>query len=79
MPEDHAALERLRAAERLRIAQELHDSTSQLLAVLQLTLGRIRRHGIVELEANVGECEEIVAEVGRKMREIGRPAHPAAL
>jgi signal transduction histidine kinase len=79
MPEDHAALERLRAAERLRIAQELHDSTSQLLAVLQLTLGRIRRRGIVELEANVEECEEIVAEVGRKMREIGRPPHQAGL
>ena len=79
MPEDHAALERLRAAERLRIAQELHDSTSQLLAVLQLTLGRIRRRGIVELEANVEECEEIVAEVGRKMREIGHPPRQAGL
>jgi signal transduction histidine kinase len=79
MPEDHADLERIRAAERLRIAQELHDSTSQLLAVLQLTLGRMRRHGIAELEPNIAECEDIVAEVGRQMREIGHPAHTPAM
>lgn len=74
MPEDRADFERVRAAERLRIAQELHDSTSQVLAVLQLTLGRMRRQGICELEANIAECEEMVAQVGRQMRQIANTA-----
>jgi signal transduction histidine kinase len=71
MSEDQAAFEHVRAAERIRIAQQLHDSTSQLLAVLQLALGRMRRHGTRELEANITECEEMVAQVGRQMRQIG--------
>jgi signal transduction histidine kinase len=71
MPEDQLALEQIRAAERMRIAQSLHDSTSQLLAVLQLTLGRMRRQGLDGLEANIAECEEMIAQIGGQMRQIG--------
>lgn len=74
MPVDQAAFETVRAAERTRIAQQLHDSTSQLLAVLQLALGRMRRNGFKELETNIAECEELVAQIGRQMRQIGNAA-----
>jgi signal transduction histidine kinase len=72
MPDDRFNFDYVRNAERLRIAQQLHDSTSQLLAVLQLTLGRMRRQGVECLEANIAECEEIIAQIGGTMREIGK-------
>jgi signal transduction histidine kinase len=70
---DQTAMEQMlaiRAAERMLIAQELHDSTLQLLAVVQLNLGRMRRQDTDELEANIAECEEIVAQVGCQLRKI---------
>ena len=70
MPHERFDSESIRTAERLRIAQQLHDSTSQLLAVLQLTLGRMRRQGNACLEANIAECEEIIAQIGGTMREL---------
>ena len=54
----------------MRIAQYLHDSAMQKLALLQLTLGRMRRQGPECLDANLAECEEMVAEIGRQMRHI---------
>ena len=71
MPENQSALEHIRASERMRIAQHLHDSTLQLLAVVQLTLGRMRRQGLEDLEANITECEEMIAQIGGQMRQIG--------
>lgn len=71
MPDDQCHFESVRAAERMRIAQYLHDTTFQLLAVLQLTLGRVRREGIESLESNLAECEEIIAQIGRQMRQVG--------
>jgi signal transduction histidine kinase len=76
MLNDQSAFDYVRAAERMRIAQHLHDSTAQLLAVLQLNLGRMRRQGIVGLEPNISECEEIIAQIGRQMRAIGDDADP---
>ena len=70
MLDDQSALEQARAAERMRIAQSLHDTTMQLLALLQLTLSRMRRQGVQELDANIGACEEMVSQIGRQMREI---------
>jgi len=70
MPGDQTAFERIRADERTRIAQYLHDSAMQKLALLQLTLGRMRRQGPECLDANLAECEEMVAEIGRQMRHI---------
>jgi len=72
MPEHQSAFEHIRAAERMRIAQELHDSTLQTLAVLQLTLGRMRRQGIESLDANIAECEEMIAQIGLQMREVSQ-------
>ena len=72
MPEDQSAFEHIRAVERMRIAQHLHDTTLQVLAVLQLTLGRMRRQGTDRLEANITECEEMIAQIGLQMRQIGQ-------
>ena len=60
----------VRAAERMRIADHLHDTACQLLAILQLTLGRLRRQGIDDREATIVECEEMVSRIGRQLREI---------
>jgi signal transduction histidine kinase len=72
MPDNQSASECIRAAERMRIAQHLHDSAFQLLAVLQLTLGRMRRQGIEGLEANIADCEEMIAQIGRQIRQIDK-------
>lgn len=69
MPDQNISI---RADERMRIGQELHNSTCQLLAVLQLNLGRMRREGIDELEATIAECEEIIFQVGSHIRGISR-------
>jgi len=60
----------IRAEERKRIGQDLHNSACQLLAVLQLNLGRMRRQGIDELEATIAECEQIIGQVGFHLRRI---------
>ena len=62
----------IRADERMRMGQQLHDSTSQLLAVLQLNLGRMRRQGLDEIEANIAECEEIIGQVGSNIRGLAK-------
>lgn len=70
---DKAAIEyviAIRAAERNRIAQELHDSTLQLLALVQLHLGRMRRQSGEDLLSNIAECEEMISDVGRHIRKI---------
>ena len=60
----------VRAAERMRIADHLHDTACQLLAILQLTLGRLRRQGMDEQEATIVECEGMVARIACQIREI---------
>lgn len=70
---DKAAIEHviaIRASERDRIAQQLHDSAVQLLALIQLNLGRMRRQGNEDLQANISECEEIVSQIGFHIRSI---------
>ena len=76
---DESAVEHIlsiRAAERMRIADELHDTACQLLAIIQLNLGRMRRQQSNELEATIEECEELVSRIGSHMREVcnSRPA-----
>ena len=58
------------AAERRRIAQELHDSAFQILALLQLNLGRLRRMGSEELAAPIAECEELVRQIAGQLRAV---------
>ena len=70
---DERALQYLvsvRAAERERIAQKLHDSAFQVLALVQLNLGRIRRQRPANLEPSIVECEELIAQIGRDLREV---------
>jgi len=70
---DQPAVEQIlsiRAAERMRIANELHDNACQLLALIQLSLGRMRRQAPDELEATIAECEEMITRVGRHLREV---------
>ena len=64
----------VRADERMRIADHLHQTACQLLAVLQLNLGRMRRQGVDELETTISECEEIIAQVGCHLRGIYTPS-----
>jgi len=71
---DQSAIEHLlfiRSDERRRIAQELHDSTSQLLAVLQLNLGSLRRQTGAGCEETIVKCEEIISEIGRAIWDLG--------
>jgi signal transduction histidine kinase len=70
---DEHALEYLvsvRAAERSRMAQQLHDRAFQVLAVLQLNFGRMKRRGPEEIEALIVECEELVSNIARELREV---------
>lgn len=70
---DQSAVEHIlsiRAAERNRIADELHDTACQLLAIIQLNLGRMRRQKSDELEATIVECEEMISRIGRQIREV---------
>src|SRR5436190_21056831 len=72
---DQSAMEHLlfiRDDERKRIAKELHDSTSQLLAVLQLNLGCLRRQASAGCVATIVECEETISEIGRAIWDLGR-------
>ena len=69
---DESAVEHIlsiRADERMRIADELHDTACQLLALLQLNLGRMRRQRFGDVEATITECEELVSRIGRHMRD----------
>ena len=66
--------------ERRRIARDLHDSTSQSLVALQLTLSRIdREHAGPRVDALIGECRETLQEVQREIRALSFLAHPPSL
>ena len=66
--------------ERQRLARELHDSTSQLLAGIGLLLGRLEHQspnreslGLVE------ELQELVREAQQEIRSISYLAHPPSI
>ena len=63
---------RARTDERRRIARELHDGTSQLLTLMQLTLGRLRRAAGNEADSVVEECEKTIREIREHIRGIHR-------
>ena len=70
---DESAVEHIlsiRADERMRIADELHDTACQLLAIIQMNLGRMRRQRPADLEATISECEEMISRIGRELREV---------
>ena len=66
-PEEHT-----RTDERKRIARELHDGTSQLLTLMQLTLGRLKRDAGDEATLLVEECEKAIKDIREHIRDIYR-------
>lgn len=60
----------LRADERSRIAREVHDSTSQLLVVMQLELGRLRRAAPPDADPMIDECQHVLDEMRKAIRAL---------
>ena len=70
-PQPRPELERIvRADEREHIARELHDSTSQLLVLLNLQLGRLRRSSATNVEPLIQECEKTISEIRECIRRL---------
>ena len=70
---------RAQEEERKRIVRDLHDSTSQLLVGLQLSLARLRRIDGVDVGETADDCEEIVKALHAEIRTLSYLAHPPAL
>jgi two-component system sensor histidine kinase UhpB len=66
-------------AERLRIAQELHDQVGQELTAVLLGLARVEAHVDGELRENVSEVQETVRESLEEVRKIAIELRPEAL
>jgi signal transduction histidine kinase len=63
--------------ERRRMARDLHDSTSQALVALQLSLHKLsKEYPSASGEALVAECQEAIQEVHREIRALSFIAHP---
>lgn len=68
---NNAAAERsIRADERQRIARDVHDSTSQLLVVLQLQLGRFKRCAPEGAGSMVREIESTICDLRSRIRSL---------
>jgi signal transduction histidine kinase len=59
-----------RADERRRIGRELHDSTSQLLVVLQLQLHRLKEIDDPKAQSLIAEFEATIGEIRRQIRSL---------
>ena len=66
-------------AERLRIAQELHDQVGQELTAALLLLSRVESRAPAELRATVGEAQDSVRASLEDVRRIGIELRPEAL
>jgi two-component system, NarL family, sensor histidine kinase UhpB len=66
-------------AERLRIAQELHDQVGQTLTAVLLQLSRIHARVSGELQADVGEVQEAARASLEDVRRIAIELRPEAL
>ena len=67
-------------AERQRLARDLHDSTSQLLAAAGLLAGRLKHHSVNEQILGVAEeLQQLLAEAQREIRLISYLGHPPAV
>lgn len=59
-----------RLDERRRISRELHETTSQLVVVLQLQLSHLRRTGTSESQALFAQIEQVVRDIHESIRLI---------
>jgi two-component system sensor histidine kinase UhpB len=66
-------------AERLRVAQELHDEVGQNLTAALLQLARVRRHAGPQLEEEVEAATETVRANLDDLRRIAQRLRPQAL
>jgi two-component system NarL family sensor kinase len=67
-------------AERKRIARELHDSTSQLLLVLQFNLMNLKRASDdLKSDPLFADCMDALADVHSEIRSLSFLAHPPSL
>jgi two-component system, NarL family, sensor histidine kinase UhpB len=66
-------------AERLRVAQELHDEVGQNLTAALLQLARVRKQAGPELETAVGAATETVRANLDDLRRIAQRLRPQAL
>jgi signal transduction histidine kinase len=67
--------------ERRKIARELHDSTAQLLAVLNMNLGRLRSAGGLapSTQQIIADSADITAELTSHIRTVAYLLHPPLL
>lgn len=59
-----------RADERRRIGREIHDSTSQLLVVLQLQLHRLNEIDDPDVQSLIVEFSETIGEIRTQIRAL---------
>ena len=64
----------VRLDERRKIARELHDSTSQLLVVLQLELHRLQESNLPRAQPIIKELRRTIGEIREQIRELGLDA-----
>ena len=79
---DHEFEDQVRSDERDRIARELHDSTSQLLVVLELQLMRLKRFpDVMNHDEIIAEIDATLDELHEQVRAVGAIQHfkPAVL
>jgi two-component system NarL family sensor kinase len=65
--------------ERRRLAREIHDSTSQLLVVLQFNLMNLRRVDGHKSNALVADCMNVLEDVHSQIRNLSFMAAPPSL
>lgn len=78
-----ARLLKLQDDERRRIARELHDSTSQVLAAVGFGLERarrsLRRAPAADIEASLDESAQLIGQVTSEIRTLSFLLHPPML
>jgi len=62
----------VRLDERRRIARDLHDGTSQLLTLMQLTLARLKEAAGDDAGPLVEECQSAIQEIRDQIRGFDR-------
>ena len=61
----------IETAERQRVARELHDTTSQLLVVLQLHLEGLRQSHIPSDGPVLDEMDQVIRDIHASIRKVG--------